>query len=41
MKISKESLKKIIKEELESQAFGKDTASRTDVSKDLKKDLET
>lgn len=36
MKISKELLKKIIKEELEAQAFGKETASRTDISKDLK-----
>ena len=37
MKISKKILKKIIKEELEQLAFGKDIASRTDVSKDLKK----
>ena len=36
MKITKEFLKKIIKEELESKAFGKDTISRTDVSKDLR-----
>ena len=36
MKISKEILKKIIKEELEQQTFGKDTVSRTDVSKDLR-----
>ena len=36
MKISKEELKKIIKEELENQAFGKSTVSRTDASKDLK-----
>ena len=36
MKISKEELKQIIKEELEQQAFGKSTVSRTDASKDLK-----
>ena len=36
MKISKEILKQIIKEELEQQAFGKQTVSRTDVSKDLR-----
>lgn len=36
MKISKDELKKIIKEELEQQAFGKSTVSRTDASKDLK-----
>jgi len=36
MKISKEDLKQIIKEELEQQTFGKSTVSRTDASKDLK-----
>jgi len=36
VKISKEALKKIIKEELEQQAFGKDVVSRTDTSKDLR-----
>ena len=36
MKISKELLKQIIKEEIEQKAFGKSTVSRTDASKDLK-----
>jgi len=36
MKISKKELKQIIKEELEQQAFGKSTVSRSDASKDLK-----
>ena len=36
MKISKEMLKEIIKEELDKQAFGKSTVTRTDASKDLK-----
>lgn len=36
MKISKEQLKELIKEELEQQAFGKSTVTRTDASKDLK-----
>ena len=36
MKISKDKLKQIIKEELEQQALGRSTVSRTDASKDLK-----
>jgi len=36
MKISKEDLKKIIKEELEQQSFGKSSVSKTDRTKDLK-----
>jgi hypothetical protein len=36
MKISKEILKKIIKEELDQQAFGKSVVSKTDRAKDLK-----
>ena len=36
MKISKEMLKEIIKEELEKEDFGKSTVTRTDASKDLK-----
>lgn len=36
MKISKEMLKEIIKEELELQDFGKSSVSKTDRTKDLK-----
>jgi hypothetical protein len=36
MKISKDDLKQIIKEELEQQVFGKSAVSKTDASKNLK-----
>lgn len=36
MKITKKELEQLIIEEVEQQAFGKSTVSRTDVSRDLK-----